>query len=486
MRLEQVKREQLRSLPSVDELLQKLNALEGPRMRSHQRMVASIREVLEGMRRSILQADTLSRLEEIDLSADHLLQQVRWQVAHQESPSLKRVINATGIILHTNLGRALLPQAALAQMVSIGQYYSNLEYDLPSGERGSRHSHVEGLLRRLTGAEAALVVNNNAAAVLLSLDTLAQGREVIVSRGQLVEIGGSFRIPDILKTSGGRLVEVGTTNKTRLEDYRAALTPETALLLKVHTSNFRVVGFTAEVSGEELVALGRQHGLPVVEDLGSGNFIDLTRYGLSAEPTVQEVIQDGVDLVTFSGDKLLGGPQAGVILGRRDLVGRIKKNPLTRALRIDKLTLAALESTLRLYLDEEMAVRQIPTLRMLTLSPQALQERCELLLQRVHRLNGQGSSGESTPLEVRILDEHSQAGGGSLPLEQMPTRVLALRSSRASSETLERLFRDNEPPILGRLHKDCLYLDLRTVQEEEEEELLWAIDRVIQELGRDV
>ncbi|MBI1987391.1 MAG: L-seryl-tRNA(Sec) selenium transferase [Nitrospinae bacterium] len=481
--LEQAKRRQLRGLPSVDELLQKLSSLEGIGERSRRRMVESIREVLERLRRSILQADTLSRLNDIDLSEGHLLQEVEGQVARQEAPSLRRVINATGIILHTNLGRALLPQAALENLVAIGKYYSNLEYDLLSGERGSRHSHVEELMRRLTGAEAALSVNNNAAAVLLSLDTLAQGQEVIVSRGQLVEIGGSFRIPDIMKKSGARLVEVGTTNKTRMEDYRAAITPETALLLKVHTSNFRVVGFTAEASREELVELGRQHQLPVMEDLGSGNFIDLARYGLAAEPTVQEVVRAGVDLVTFSGDKLLGGPQAGVILGRQDLIGRIKKNPLTRALRIDKLTLAALESTLRLYLDEEVAIQQIPTLRMLTASPQAVEKRCKALLRKTQRLNGRRIAENRYPLEVLILDEHSQAGGGSLPLELLPTKVLALRSPTASSETLERLFRANEPPILGRLQKDFLYLDLRTVQEEEEVELLQAIERVAQELG---
>lgn len=470
----QPKKVYLRNIPSVEEILQGVERREEkcpslPRVF----LVQIIREVLEGKRRSILQAEDPEQLQGIDLSEEGLLGEVSKEIARQGASSLRRVINATGVIIHTNLGRSLLAPTALENLGIVARSYSNLEYDLVAGERGSRHVHLEEVLRRLTGAEAVLVVNNNAAAVLLCLDALAQGREVVVSRGQLVEIGGSFRIPDIMKKSGARLVEVGTTNKTRLEDYREAIHSETALLLKVHTSNFRVVGFTAEVSREALVALGSQCGLPVVEDLGSGNLLDLTRYGLMEEPTVQEVLKAGVDVVTFSGDKLLGGPQAGIIAGKKELLARIKKNPLLRALRVDKLTLAALEVTLRLYI-EEKAIQEVPTLKMLTMPLEVLTRRCRALLRRIRGLNL-----DEDLLEIHSLSDHSQAGGGSLPQEQLPTVILSLRSPFASAEALERLFRSNEPPILGRRHKDLFCLDLRTIQEgEEEREVVQAIGRV--------
>ena len=316
---------------------------------------------------------------------DRLFPLFKGELERQTRPRLRRVINATGVVIHTNLGRSPLHPSALQHLIDVSRAYSNLEYDLDRGERGSRYDHVEEILCRLSGAESAMVVNNNAGAVLLVLNTLAEGREVVVSRGELVEIGGAFRIPDVMKRSDALLREVGTTNRTHLDDYQEAIGPQTALLLKVHTSNFRVLGFTSDVALPELIQLGKQHHLPVMEDLGSGCLIDLTRYGLLKEPTVQEVMKTGVDVVTFSGDKLLGGPQAGIILGKKEVLDLVKANPLTRALRIDKLTLAALESTLLLYLDEKKAMEEIPTLQMLTVRPGSIETEGEAITEAIGR-----------------------------------------------------------------------------------------------------
>lgn len=375
--------------------------------------------------------------------------------------NLRRVINATGVILHTNLGRAPLPREALAALEEVGLYYSNLEYDLEAGERGSRHAHVERLLCRLTGAEAALVVNNNAAAVLLCLDTLAVGREVIVSRGELVEIGGSFRIPEVMARTGARLVEVGTTNKTHPRDYEDAITSETALLLKVHPSNFRVVGFTREVEREELVEIGHRHGLPVMEDLGSGVLVDLAPFGLPSEPTVQKSVTAGLDLVTFSGDKLLGGPQAGVIVGRADLVARLARNPLARALRIDKLTLAALEATLRLYLTPELALQRIPTLALLVEPEEEVRARAEELARLLRAAGLEREAG------VEVVADPSEAGGGALPTAHLAGWAVALSPRGVKVEDLECRLRAGSPPVVARLQQDRLFLHLRTVRDEE-------------------
>src|SRR5438105_3910107 len=329
--------------------------------------------------------------------------------------SLRPVINATGVVLHTNLGRALLSDLAVSRLAAVAQTYSNLELDLATKERGSRYTHVEPLLRRLSGAEDALVVNNNAAAVLLALETLAHGKEVVVSRGELIEIGGEFRIPDIMRRSGARLREVGATNRTHLRDYAEAIGPDTALLLKVHTSNYRVVGFTADVPSRTLAALGRERGVFVMEDLGSGSLVDLRAWGFPYEPTVPEVVASGVDLVTFSGDKLLGGPQAGIVVGTRSLVGRLKTNPVNRALRIDKFTIAALEATLHAY-EAGTALETVPTLRLLTEPLASIRRRAQRLLARLEPRVRQR-------LAARVVDDRSQVGGGALPTVELPTAV---------------------------------------------------------------
>jgi L-seryl-tRNA(Ser) seleniumtransferase len=359
------------------------------------------------------------------------------------------------VVLHTNLGRALLSPLALERLLAVAAAYSNLEMDLASKERGSRYVHVAALLSRLTGAEDALVVNNNAAAVLLALESLAEGREVIVSRGELIEIGGEFRIPEIMRRSGARLREVGTTNRTHLRDYAEAIGPETALLLKVHTSNYRVVGFTAAVSSRELADLGRERGVPVMEDLGSGSLIDLRSHGFPPEPTVVETVAAGVDVVSFSGDKLLGGPQAGIVVGRGELVARLRRNPLNRALRIDKLTLAALEATLVAY-EDGSARETVPTLRLLTEPLAGIRSRARRLL-------------AALPQDVRvgvratIVQATSQVGGGALPTVELPTAAVALGASPEQARALDAALRSGNPPVIGRVADDRLLLDCRTV-----------------------
>jgi len=363
-------------------------------------------------------------------------------------------------VVHTDLGRSLVPAAAIENLAQIAGRYSNLEYDLGAGKRGSRYSSVEDILCEISGAQAGMVVNNNAAAVLLCLETLARGKEVIVSRGELVEIGGSFRIPDVMAKSGGILKEVGTTNRTHLQDYENALGENTALMLKVHRSNYSIIGFTAEVSLKELVELGTKHGLPVMEDLGSGTFIDFSKYGLVKEPTVQESVTAGVDLVTFSGDKLLGGPQAGIIVGKKHFVDRIKQNPLARALRIDKMTLAALETTLRLYRDEDQAIRLIPTLRMLTMDSNELASRADRLADNLRAIGG-------SRLEVNPVELSSKAGGGALPLLELPSKCLLIKIQGLSVNKLEKNMRQNTPPIIGRIENDAFVIDPRTLLDDD-------------------
>jgi L-seryl-tRNA(Ser) seleniumtransferase len=383
-------------------------------------------------------------------------------------PRFTRVLNATGVIVHTNLGRSLLPQTSLAALATAASGYSNLELDLVSGRRGSRYSHVEDILCEITGAESALVVNNNAAAVLIALDSLAKGKEVVVSRGQLVEIGGSFRIPDIMEHSGARLVEVGTTNRTHEKDYENALSPETALLLRVHCSNYRIIGFTHEVGMAELVRIGKKHGVAVMEDLGSGSLVDLSRFGFLKEPTVQEVVASGIDVVTFSGDKLLGGPQAGIIVGAKKYVEQIKRNPLNRALRIDKLTLSSLESVLRLYLEESEAIREIPTLAMIAMPEERIHQRAAHLCDRF-------SSAFSDVCRFAIMPVHSQVGGGALPEQNLASWAVALQPLSMKLNQLEQLLRSASVPVMGRVEKDCLILDLRTVAERDEDVLFASL-----------
>lgn len=371
-------------------------------------------------------------------------------------PSLRGLINATGVVVHTNLGRSLLAESALERLLALNRTYTNLEYDLEAGRRGSRYDHASGLLADLTGAEAAIVVNNNAAAVFLCLQTLAQGSEVIVSRGQLVEIGGSFRIPDVMARSGAILREVGATNKTHLHDYENAITSQTALLLKVHTSNFAVVGFHKEVPLAELRELADRYHLPVMEDLGSGTLMDFSSFGLAKEPTVQETVAAGADLVTFSGDKLMGGPQAGIILGKRELVEAVRKNPVNRAMRIDKLTLAALEATLELYREPEKALELIPTLRMIATPYEELRKRAANLVRRLNRLN-------LPKLKAVTRDGASRVGGGALPLAAPRSRLVELKVEGLSPTKLEEGLRGGDPPIICRLEDGHLLMDTRTL-----------------------
>jgi L-seryl-tRNA(Ser) seleniumtransferase len=461
------KRELLRSIPSVGKIIERDDVKALLREYSRGFVLKAIQRKLENVRRNILNAqEPLSDKEPItvDFSGDEIKEIIK----SFSNNHLKKVINATGVILHTNLGRSILPVEAIDNLRDIAHSYSNLEYDLEEGRRGHRYSHVEELLCEISGAESAFVVNNNAGAVLLTLNALADGKEAIVSRGELIEIGGSFRIPDIMKRSGALMVEVGTTNKTHLSDYEKAISEKTGILLKVHTSNYRIVGFTSEVDLSELIELGEKHNLPILNDLGSGSLIDFSLYGIAHEPTAQDVVKTGIDVVTFSGDKLLGGPQAGIILGKRNILDKLIKNPLNRALRIDKLTLVALESTLRLYLDQETVIQKIPTLRMITLPLETIEKRAFDFKRKLQ---------ENIPdhIMVQIIDDTSQVGGGALPSQELPTKVIAIASKAISVQDLEKRLRENKPPIITRINKDQLRIDLRTVDESEEEYLIASI-----------
>lgn len=448
----------LRKLPGVDHLLELWDKKQPIEDIPRTVLVRSIRTTIDLLRMRILVDDEL--LDETMFSNNQLLQLATQAVNKSMKFNLKRVINATGVVVHTNLGRSLLPESVARHVAEISSHYSNLEFDLERGSRGSRYSCVEEILCEISGAEAALVVNNNAGAVFLSLETLAKGKEVIVSRGELVEIGGSFRLPEVMARSGAKLVEIGTTNRTHLSDYEGAVCDETALLLKVHTSNYSLVGFTAEVPLKDLVALGAKYNIPVMNDLGSGSFVDFSEYGLMKEPTVQETVAAGADLVTFSGDKMLGGPQAGIIVGRKDVLEHIKKSPITRALRIDKMTLAALEATLHLYRDESKAVLAIPTLNMLTLSPRIIANRAKRLQNRLKKLGNE-------KLEAVIKNASSKVGGGALPLAELPTKCVGIEIKGLSANRIERLMLDATPPIIGRIENDLFVMDVRTIQDEE-------------------
>ncbi|MFH1020426.1 MAG: L-seryl-tRNA(Sec) selenium transferase [Pseudomonadota bacterium] len=445
----------LKAIPKVDEFLSWV--AEEPTGAPSRLVKSVVRELLDSVRRDLLQGVAV---QPGDLRREVLLPRLRTLLATRLRPNFRTVINGTGVVVHTNLGRSLLPEAAMESLLAVGSRYANLELDLATGKRGSRYSLVEDLLCELTGAEAGLVVNNNAAAVMLVLDTLAKGREVIVSRGQLVEIGGSFRIPEVMSRTGAKLVEVGATNRTHLGDYEEAITEETALLLKVHTSNYRIIGFTSEVSLAELAGLAARHNLPVMEDLGSGCLVDLSRFGLAKEPTVGEVIRGGVDVVTFSGDKLLGGPQAGLIVGKKEIIEQIKANPMNRALRIDKFTLAGLEAVLRLYFDEEKAIAAIPTLAMLAMPLGVIDRRAKRLCRLI-------SKALSPVCRVEIKGIASMVGGGSLPEQPLPSRGVSLAPMDRSVNELEKSLRELLLPVLGRIEDDRLLLDMRTVADKE-------------------
>jgi len=458
----------LRQLPKIDELVDKVLKSESFSHLSFPLVADVCRKVVEEVRNDILSGTPPA---EGDIQ-ERVFHRVIDNLQQMTSFRFRRVINATGVILHTNLGRAPLTKGALKKIAEVAGGYSNLEFDLTKGERGLRYDHVRVLLKTITGAEDGLVVNNNAAAVLIALNTVARGKEVIVSRGELIEIGGEFRIPEVMERSGAVLREVGTTNRTHLKDYERAIGPETALLLKVHPSNYRVIGFTNEVSIEDLVKLGKKASLPVMFDLGSGSLIDLKRYQLAEEPTVQAIVQAGVDIVTFSGDKLLGGPQAGIILGKKGLIATIMKNPLNRALRIDKLTLAALEATLMEYLNPEQALANIPVLKAISEPLESVKKRALSIKRRLVKMVGQG-------LSVRLFEGKSVVGGGSLPGQELKTILLSLETEAFSPSQLAVKMRSLEVPIIPRVEADHVFLDARTIQEDDIEPLVKGVSSLI-------
>jgi L-seryl-tRNA(Ser) seleniumtransferase len=448
-----------RSIPSVEALLSSA-AFQGllreiPRVR-----VASILRGIQNEQRQ----HALTSSQELSTGAEAYAQAVRARLAEQEQPSLQRLINATGVVLHTNLGRAPLAAEALDGIREAAVGYCSLEYDLEEGARGSRYDHCRQLLVDLTGAEDAIVVNNNAAALVLTLNTIANRREAIVSRGELVEIGGSFRVPEIMERSGARLREVGSTNRTHVADYRAAINVETAAILKVHTSNFRITGFTAEASIDELAGHASAAGLPLLHDLGSGLLFDLEAFGFPPEPRPQESLSAGADLVTMSGDKLLGGPQAGIIVGRRDLIAALRRNPLCRAFRVDKLTLAALEATLILYLQPDRARTRIPVLRMLTADLAALQRRALSLAEQL----------EQQAIAAEAVESASLVGGGAYPDVELPSAAVLVADAE-SAVRLEQRLRSGKPPVITRMLHERVALDLRTIDPAEEGKLIRCI-----------
>jgi L-seryl-tRNA(Ser) seleniumtransferase len=452
----------LSQLPSVDELLKGPHGQKWLDAFPRRIVLKATRAVLDEKRKTILQNRTVEILS--DAIAVDIQQKIRELSAYRLNP----LINATGIIIHTNLGRAILSSEALDNIRNVASNYTNLEYELSKGKRGKRYVHIQDILKELSGADDAVVVNNNAAAVLLCLNTFAKDREVIVSRGELVEIGGSFRIPEVMESSGAHLKEVGTTNKTHFSDYKNALSGNSALFLKIHQSNYKIIGFTEEVSLTDLMKLGREYRIPVMADLGSGCMIDMEKYGIYGEPTVQQVLETGVDLVTFSGDKLLGGPQSGIILGKKKLIEKIQKNPLLRAMRIDKLTLASLEATLMQYLDIEKAVNDIPTLRMLTQSSDMIKRRAKKIHNSLQKTLADLASTD-------VIADRSQAGGGALPETDLPTFVVVIKPLGMSVNALERKLRLGNPPVIARIKENALILDARTVQEKEIKPLVACI-----------
>ncbi len=445
----------LRALPKVDEcleLIQLTQEVDSPR--SMIKIV--VQKAITAEREAILLDATKCKSKTIE----EWLSVFKARIVQKMRPNLKKLYNGTGVVVHTNLGRSILSRSTTDCLMKAGGYYSNLEFNLETGKRGSRYSLVEEILCDLTGAEAAIVVNNNAAAVLIALETLASDKEVIVSRGQLVEIGGSFRIPDVMAKSGARLVEVGATNRTHLRDYENAITEETVMLLRVHTSNFRIIGFTSEVDVEKMVTLANKKNLVTMEDLGSGSLIDFSQFGFPKEPTVQEIVKAGVDVVTFSGDKLLGGPQAGIIIGKKDVIEKIKSNPLNRALRIDKFTLAALESVLREYYDIDQAIKNVPTLSMLTISEEDLKKRAQRIRRRLNNRIKKNCL-------IEIISTNSMVGGGALPEFRLPSWAVVLKPLSISLNFLEKNLRMLSTPVIGRIENENFLLDVRTIQDHE-------------------
>ena len=457
----------LAELPSVDEILKSQKGQKWLAAYPRRYVLQAIRDIVEHNRQAILKGETTGVSVEQDV-----LPEIEIKIERLSAFSLKSVINATGVVIHTNLGRSVLSDRVMDHVRQIACGYSNLEYNIEKGQRGKRYSHVKRLLNEITGAEDSLIVNNNAAAVFVCLTALAKGKEVIVSRGELVEIGGSFRIPDVMSSSGAVLREVGTTNKTHVRDYEKAINENTALLLKVHQSNYRMVGFTKTVEIDELAALGRKYNIPVMFDLGSGCLVDLKPYGVHIEPTVQETIKAGADIVTFSGDKLLGGPQGGVMVGKAQLIEKIGQNPLMRALRIDKLTLAAFEATLMSYLDEDKAKEEVPTLNMLLQALDEIKERAKKISQALKRKLG---ASHEKIAQINVIEDSSQSGGGALPEIEFKTYVVAIKPSGLSVNKLEERLRHNKPLVIARIKEEAVIIDARTVRDSEVEALVKGI-----------
>ena len=445
-----------RSIPKVDVLLENQDIV--TLIENHHRdvVVDVIREEIDKLRNFIKENDDINLIEE---KINNLIENIKISTEKVYSYNIKKVINGTGTILHTNLGRAIISKKHADYLSEVVTSYSNLEYNLEEGKRGERYSHFEKLICKITGAEAAMAVNNNAAAVMLVLSSMAAEKEVIVSRGELVEVGGKFRIPDVMKSSNAHLVEIGTTNKTHLEDYEDAISENTGAFLKVHTSNFKILGFTESVSIEELCKLGREKDIPVIEDIGSGVLIDLSEYGLEYEPTVQDSIKAGVDVVSFSGDKLLGGPQAGIIVGKKKYIDKMKKNPLTRAFRIDKFTATILEMIFHEYLNEEDAIKNIPVLSLITKDLKEIEKNANTLFNKIENLKDVA--------DINVEDTFSQIGGGSLPAERIKSKSVTIMPKNISTQSLEAKLRAGKNPVVGRISEEKLILDMRTVLEDE-------------------
>jgi L-seryl-tRNA(Ser) seleniumtransferase len=457
----------LRKLPSVDVLMKTEEAQTLIEKFSRDLVTNAVRSVLDELRSEIRKAGVDS-FPETRLSSGNVIKRVEKGLQETFSSSLNQAINATGVILHTGLGRALLSEDAREAIHRASDGYCTLATDIETGRRGHRDIHLEGLLCELTGAEAATVVNNNAAATMLILNTMAQGREVIVSRGQLVEIGGAFRMPDVMEASGAILREVGTTNKTHLKDYIAAINENTGAIMRVHHSNYRIVGFAAEPSIEELSTVAQEHNLPLIDDLGSGALLDLKEFGIETEPLVQDSIKTGVDVACFSGDKLIGGPQAGIIVGKELTIRRIRKNPLKRALRVGKLTIAGMEATLRLFLNLEKLKDKHPVYKMFSLTIDELEKRGQRILKKLQ-------AEIKVNVEFSLIDGGSQVGSGSVPVETIPTRLLKVQPATLSAENLAKKLRANNPPVFARIHKEVVLFDLRTIREEEDELVIEAL-----------
>lgn len=445
-------------LPSVDEVLNNKKIQVTIEKYPRGLVTESIREAIDFYRNRIIKLKE-DEAEKFEINLDVIVEKTIFETEEKYEISLKKVVNATGIVIHTNLGRSLLSEEIVEDVVRAATRYSNLEYDIQKGHRGSRYDHLTNMIKRITGAEDVLIVNNNAAAVMLILSTMAKGGEAIVSRGELVEVGGSFRIPSIMELSGAKLVEVGATNKTHYNDYEDAISENTKVLMKVHTSNYRVVGFSESISLEQMKEMGEKHNLPVIEDLGSGVLVDFAKYDMSHEPTVMDSLQKGVDIVSFSGDKMLGGPQAGIIVGKSKYIEKMKKNQLTRALRVDKLTICALEATLRLYLEEEKAMKAVPTMKMLTYTDEELSERalklCNLLKET------------KVDATIYVEDGMSQVGGGSMPTELLPSKVVCIEPKTISVAKLEEKLRLSKSHIIARVYENKYVLDIRTIFEDE-------------------